>query len=75
MLQVTFQTPSPLEKAVPSRPSDAANPEEENWRERTAVITKDDHNDYVADAKDIVSDIVEALPIATTPQKNSATSR
>ncbi|CAH1783010.1 unnamed protein product [Owenia fusiformis] len=37
--------------------------EEENWIERTSVLTKEDHTDYLQIAGDILSDLISQIPI------------
>ena len=37
--------------------------EEENWIERTSILTKQDHQDYIRAATEILEDLVNSLPL------------
>ena len=40
--------------------------EDEKWEERTAVITKNDHEEYIAAAESIISDILAEMKTSVT---------
>ncbi|XP_064630924.1 transforming acidic coiled-coil-containing protein 3-like isoform X2 [Lineus longissimus] len=77
-LKVTFQTPSKTKKVSPGR-YDLIRvlDEDENWIERTSVLTRQDHTDYFVYAKQILDDLVWSLPVTgnfevlTNPLDNS----
>ncbi|KAK3094810.1 hypothetical protein FSP39_006495 [Pinctada imbricata] len=64
-LKVQFQTPhSTVKKSTPTR-FDAVRKldEKERWIERTSVVTKQDHLDYVMYATEIFNELINNLPI------------
>ena len=67
-LQVKFETPLQLVGAAKEgqTPAGPSQDSEEEWRERTAVVTSADHQDHQGAARDIVEDLVASLPLTTT---------
>ena len=68
-LQGKFESPRriPENKVTPSRYLDIEELDEvENWRDRTAVVTSDDHRANTSVARDIVEELVDNLPIRST---------
>lgn len=65
----SLQNPRPL-PVTPTRYEEVLKlDEEESWKERCAVITRPDHEEYVHLAQDILVDLIENLPIEITPVK------
>ncbi|XP_071506552.1 uncharacterized protein [Diadema antillarum] len=66
--QVTFQTPA---RAAHLQPHTGDSPysavreldEKERWVERATIVTKQDHEEYVTIAADIINEIISSLPI------------
>lgn len=68
MLQVQFLTPfrTPAASSVaPPKQYDSIREldECENWTERATVITKEQHEEYIKIAQQVVSQIIETLPL------------
>ena len=75
-LQVTFQTPfrTPAAAVPPAGAQQHRSPkrfedireldELENWRERATVVTIFDHREYVTIVSDIISDLINNLPLS-----------
>ncbi|XP_071506551.1 uncharacterized protein [Diadema antillarum] len=67
-LKVTFQTPA---RAAHLQPHTGDSPysavreldEKERWVERATIVTKQDHEEYVTIAADIINEIISSLPI------------
>ena len=64
-----FQTPllatKTVSKVTPSRFEEVRKLDDsENWKERTTVVTKAEHCDYHEAAKEILTDLVDNLPIS-----------
>ncbi|KAL5021153.1 hypothetical protein ScPMuIL_000308 [Solemya velum] len=78
-LKVHFNTPRSATPASPSKFDVIRHLDDiENWAERTSVVTKRDHAVYASYARDILSDLIERLPLervegdhAAVPDKNS----
>ena len=75
--QVTFQTPfrTPAAAAAPPGVVEQHVPpkgfedireldELENWRERVTVVTSFDHREYVAIVTDLITELVDNLPLS-----------
>jgi hypothetical protein len=61
---VKFETPHNVKKSTPTR-FDGIRllDEKENWIERTTVVTKDQHEEYLEMAQDIMLEVINNLPM------------
>uniref|UniRef100_A0A8W8IJ01 Transforming acidic coiled-coil-containing protein C-terminal domain-containing protein n=1 Tax=Magallana gigas TaxID=29159 RepID=A0A8W8IJ01_MAGGI len=63
-LKVKFETPHNVKKSTPTRFEDIrVLDEKENWSERTAVVTKAQHREYLKMAQEIMLEVINKLPL------------
>lgn len=64
ILKVKFETPHNVKKSTPTRFEDIrVLDEKENWSERTAVVTKAQHREYLKMAQEIMLEVINKLPL------------
>lgn len=64
ILKVKFETPHNIKKSTPTRFEDIrVLDEKENWSERTAVVTKAQHQEYLKMAHEIMLEVINKLPL------------
>ncbi|XP_041476419.1 transforming acidic coiled-coil-containing protein 3-like isoform X1 [Lytechinus variegatus] len=65
MAQVSFQTPAQGQGHQTNSPYGAVREldEKERWSERATIVTKQDHEDYMIIAAEIINDIILNLPV------------
>ncbi|XP_072042455.1 uncharacterized protein [Amphiura filiformis] len=76
-LKVTFQTPARTPKAVKSFSPSVWSAlrdldDQERWVERTSVVTKQDHEDYILLASEFLEEIINNLPVCQETYQKSA---
>ncbi|XP_061180058.1 transforming acidic coiled-coil-containing protein 3-like [Saccostrea echinata] len=63
-LKVKFETPHNVKKSTPTRFEEVRMlDEQENWIERTSIVTKDQHQEYLEMARDIMMEVINNLPL------------
>ncbi|XP_062608994.1 uncharacterized protein LOC134270769 [Saccostrea cucullata] len=63
-LKVKFETPHNVKKSTPTRFEEVrVLDEQENWIERTSIVTKDQHQEYLEMARDIMMEVINKLPL------------